>query len=103
VSEKHTARRAEKEAHRAAIIRLLVPVYPQGLTFSGLQQALMIEGRSLTSEEINFQLAYLEEGGYVKLERETRRRKTIVLGAAATRKAVDLLDGRIAEDPGIAL
>lgn len=102
------SRRAEKEAHRAEIIRHLVPLYPEGLTFSGLQQALMIARMPMDDSELEFHLAYLEESGYVKRERVSERergaRKWRTVKVAALRKAVDLLDNRLPEaDPGIAL
>jgi len=102
---RNTAKRGENEAHRAAIIRLLVPLYPGGMTFAGLQQALMIERRPLDSRELDFHLAYLEESNYLVLDKEPARRgrRQKTLHAKAARKAVDLLDGRIPEDTGIAL
>jgi hypothetical protein len=95
--------RGDNEAHRAEILRLLVPQYPTPLTFGGLQQALVINGHPMTSKELVFHVTYMEEAGYLKLERDTRRGLSRILSTAATKKGVDLHDGRIPEDPGIAL
>lgn len=100
---KQVSTRSEQNAHRAAMLRLLVPLYPEGLTLTGLQDALLIERRPLDDDALKFHLAYLEESGYVKLESSERRGRKKILLAKATRKGVDLHDGRIAEDPGIAL
>lgn len=104
MSKYEEARRADQNAHRAAIIRLLVPLYPEGLTFTGLQEALGIERRPMDEAELNFHLALLEEGEYVKLERrERRRQKQVIQRVTVTRKGIYLHDGKIPEDPGIAL
>jgi len=97
------AKRAEKEAERGSILRLVVAIYPLPMKFSGLQQALMIEGKPVDDEALEFHLSYLEESGYVRVEREERRKKKTSRLIYATRKAIDLKDGRGPEDPGIAL
>ncbi len=100
---RETARRGQHEADRAEILRLLVPGFPEPLTFNGLREGLLIGGRPMEDEGLNFQIAYLEQGGYVIVNRAERRGRKKILSVAATKKGIDLVDGRIPEDPGIAL
>lgn len=99
-----TAKRAEKEAARAAILRLLLQRYPEPMTFAALQQALLIERIPLHERDLTFQLGYLEQRHYLTLERAALRLSpNRILLASLTDKGVDLLDGRIPPDPGIAI
>jgi hypothetical protein len=94
------------EAQRGVILMILVHRNLEWVPFQELKQQLARgQGYLLTDSELRFHLNYLAEPsrGYV----ETRglrpgRQDPSLTQVRATSKAVDLLDGRIPPDPGIA-
>jgi hypothetical protein len=95
------------ETQRGVIVMILVRRNLEWVPFGELkQQMLRGQGYPLTDEEMRFQLLYLADAARAYIEMKPLR-----LGRAeelqhfqvrATSKAVDLLDGRIPADPGVA-
>lgn len=93
-----------REAQRGMILRILILRDLDWVIFSELHvQLVRGQGQNITAETLGFHLKYLEGKGYAEMRRLKAGRARIELTAVrATPKAVDLLDGRIAEDPGVA-
>jgi hypothetical protein len=101
---RHAAKAAVKAAARAAILRLLCARHPDPMTFLALQEALMIERYPMEDRDLAFQLDYLAQGDYIKLECARKRFGPAKIQLVSiARKGIDLLDGRRESDPGIAL
>src|SRR5574341_1367168 len=63
----------DKDVERGEIVRMLVGFHGMEMLFRTLRLGLDDIGVSLTIEDIEFHLQYLERGGYVEL---VRRRET---------------------------
>jgi hypothetical protein len=102
---KNLGRQIRQEAQRGLMVRILVEWQLEWMPSSELRlQFLRRAGYSVSDEELQFHLNYLARTGYV----ETRQLRAARAGlemttVRATPKAVDLADGRIPEDPGVAL
>jgi len=59
-------------------------------------------GYRIPDSELKFQLNYLAQGGYAETKQLRAGRSDIeLLAVRGTTKAVDLIEGRVAPDPGI--
>ena len=92
---KHDLRRGE-------IIWVLKQDYPHLVTFRHLQLALRDRNIPLSERDLASYLHYLEEGGFVRLERcyDEARSQERILAASLTAKGILLLDKKLA-DPGV--
>jgi len=96
-----------REAQRGVILLVLVHQQMNWMPYRELKlQMARGQGYALTDEELRYHLAYLSSPsrGYV----ETRRLRPGVSDpewseARATARAVDLLEGRLEPDPGVAV
>jgi hypothetical protein len=101
------AREFRDEMIRGVILNILVKHCLDWVTFGALRvQVQRGQGLALEEEELRFHLAYLgdSERGYI--ENKPLRAGRIATDFSlvrATARAVDLLDGRIDPDPGVAL
>ena len=94
------------EAQRGVILMILVHRNLDWIPVGELRQQLARgQGYLLTDEDLRFHLAYLATPGRAYVEtrglRPGRTDSSLTM-VRATAKAVDLLDGRIAPDPGVA-
>jgi hypothetical protein len=92
------------EVQRGVILMILTHRGLEWVPFSELKvQLARGQGYALTDQELWFHLRYLAGRSYVET-RSTRpgRSDLSLTQARGTPKAVDLLDGRIPSDPGIA-
>ena len=94
----------QKEVVRGKMLYYLALIYPQAATLPLLQGELDIFGYAVPLEELEFHLAYLEEKGFVSVERargpKSHREVTL---AKITAKGIDYYDGRIPADEGVYL
>ncbi len=94
------------ESQRGVILRVLIRRQLDWVPFNELKQQLLRgQGYPLTDDELRFHLTYLSDPGRGYLEvqplrsgRQEWEQKLV----RATAKAVDLLDGRLPADPGVA-
>ena len=95
------------ETQRGVILMILIRRGLEWVPFGELKQQLLRgQGYPLTDEELRFQLLYLADParGYIEVEplRLGRPQELEHLQVRATAKAVDLIDGRIPADQGVA-
>ena len=92
------------EMFRGKILYYLHLIFPQAATLPLLQAELDFFGYPATLEEISFDLAYLQEKGFVSVESVrgpyTQRNVNLV---KITARGIDYFDHRLPEDPGIYL
>jgi hypothetical protein len=85
---------------RGKILRLLIKWHPAPLNLEELHALLDDLGYSITREELESHLVYLEEPGYIKIEKRMTERieskKIRIL-----KKGIDINDGVGPEDVGI--
>ena len=102
---KNLGKQIQQEAQRGLIVRILVEWQLEWMPSSELRlQFLRRAGYPVSDDDLQFHLNYLSRAGYI----ETRQLRAARAGlemttVRATPKAVDLADGRIPEDPGVAL
>lgn len=92
------------EVLRGLILRILVLRDLDWVSFIELKlQLVRGQGQTLRDDDsLMFQLRYLSDRGYVELKRLRAGRADIELQCIrATGRAVDYLDGRLPDDPGI--
>ena len=101
----HLAQEIRDEIIRGLILCVLVKYRLEWMTFGSLRiQVQRGQGYTLDENELRFHLAYLSDSTRAYIECKSLRagRATTDFSLVrATAKAVDLLDGRIAPDPGI--
>ena len=87
------------------IVRILVEWRLEWMPFTELRlQILRRAGYAVSDEAMEYHLNYLSRAGYVDRKQLRAARAGLELTAVrATPKAVDLEEGRIAEDPAVAL
>jgi hypothetical protein len=95
------------ETQRGVILMILVRRGLDWVPFGELKQQLLRgQGYPVTDEDLRFQLQYLGDPvrGYVEIKplRLGRPPEPEQLQVRATAKAVDLIDGRIPPDQGVA-
>jgi hypothetical protein len=91
------------EAQRGILLLVLIYRGLEWVPWSELRKQMARQGYALNDEDLQFHVNYLADGGY--LESETLRAgkaKFELKRVRATRRAVDLHDGRIPADAGIA-
>ena len=93
------------EAERGMMVKILVDFNLEWMPFHELRMQLMGRlGYRLPDDQIRFQLNYLLKGGYAETRLLRAGRADLELTTVrGTAKAVDLLEGRLAPDPGIGL
>jgi hypothetical protein len=93
------------EAERGVMVRVLVGWSLEWMPFHELRAQLSTRlGYRMAESEFKFQLNYLVQGGYAETKQLRAGRADIeLLAIRATVKAVDLLEGRVPPDTGIAL
>jgi hypothetical protein len=91
------------EAERGTMVKILVDWDLEWMPYHELRMQLATRlGYRLPDSEFKFQLNYLLQGGYAESKHLRAGRSDFeLLAIRATVKAVDLLEGRIAQDPGI--
>ncbi len=94
----------QKEVLRGKVLYYLALIYPQAATLPLLQGELDIFGYAVPQEELEFHLAYLQEKGFVSVERargpKSPREVTLV---KITAQGIDYYDGRLPADEGVYL
>jgi hypothetical protein len=102
---KNLSKQVREEAQRGLIVRILVEWRLEWMPFGELRlQMLRRTGHPLSDEALQFHLNYLSRTGYVETKRLRAANAGLELTAVrAAPKAVDLVDGRIAGDPAVAL
>jgi len=100
-------REIRDEIIRGLILSVLVKHRLDWVTFGSLRvQIQRGQGFALEEDELRFHLAYLGDSARGYIENKSLRAGRAATGFSlvrATAKAVDLLDGHIAPDPGVAL
>ena len=91
------------EAERGVMVKILVDWSLEWMPFYELRVQLMRRlGYRLSESQIQFHLNYLVQGAYAETKQLRAGRADLELTAVrATTKAVDLIEGRVAPDPGI--
>ena len=90
------------EAERGCILQILMVRYPDPISFSRLYVQLIGQGQEATERDLRFHLYYLQQKGYVMLEKLSAGRAEIEMQTVRlSARGVDLLDRRIDADPGI--
>lgn len=92
----------QKEIIRGKILYYLALIYPQSATLPLLQGELDIFGYPVTTEQLDFHVAYLAEKGLVSVERKRgpKSAREIPL-VRITAKGIDYHDGRLPADEGV--
>lgn len=93
------------EAERGVMLLTLIYRGLDWVPFSELRKQMARQGYPLADDELEFHLNYLADGEYVEMETLRVRRGAAGMEmqrARATKRAVDLHDGRIPADPGVA-
>ncbi len=91
------------EAERGVMLKILVEWGLEWMPYHELRMQLASRlGYRIPDTELRFQLNYLTQGGYAETKQLRAGRSDIeLLAIRGTTKAVDLLEGRVAADPGI--
>ncbi len=94
----------QRELIRGKILYYLALVYPQSTSLPMLQGELDIFGYPVPMDDINFDVAYLKEKGFVAVEslRGPLTRTPVTL-VRITAKGIDYHDGRLPADEGVYL
>ena len=102
---KSLSRQVQEETQRGLIVQILVECRMEWMPFGELRlQMVRRTGYPLSGEALQFHLNYLARAGYVEDKQLRAARAGLELTAVrATPKAVDLADGRIPDDPAVAL
>ena len=92
----------QKEVVRGKILYYLALIYPQPATLPLLQGELDIFGYPVSTEQLNFHVAYLADKGLVTLDpkRGPKSSREITL-VRITAKGIDYHDGRLPADEGV--
>lgn len=90
------------ERERGLILTILIEAQLRPMPFALLQSHIIAQGFPVEVQGLEFHLNYLKDGGYVEVKDLREGRIELQMKVVrATRRAVDLRDGRIAADPGI--
>lgn len=102
---KNLSQQIQKEAQRGLIVQILIERRLEWVPFAELRlQFLRRAGYAPADEDLQFHLNYLSKSGYIETRQLRAARAGLELTAVrATPKAVDLAEGRISEDAGVAL
>jgi len=98
------ANEVQTEAQRGLLLKVLVSWRMERLPFSEMRiQMLRRLGYNIADEQLQFHLKYLEGAGYAQVERLRAGRADYELTTVrATPKGVDLVEGRLRPDDGVA-
>jgi hypothetical protein len=96
-------KQVQREAQRGLVLRILVDWRLEWMPFGELRlQFLRRAGYALSDEELQFHLNYLSRAGYVETKQLRAARAGLELTAVrATPKAVDMVEGRMPDDPAL--
>lgn len=102
---KNMAKQVQHEAQRGLIVRILVEWRLEWMPFGELQlHFLRRAGYAVSDEVLQFHLNYLSRAGYADIKQLRAAHAGLELTAVrAAPKAVDLVEGRIPDDPAVAL
>ena len=90
------------ETERGVLLTILILRELDWMPAHELHRQLVGQGFLVPFEDMKFHLNYLDQGGYVERKPLRAGRAELELEMVrATRRAVDLMDGRIAPDPGV--
>ncbi len=94
----------QHESQRGLILSILVDWQLEWMPFNELRVQMMRRtGAPVSDEQVKFHLNYLTQNQYAEIKQLRAGRAEIELTAVrATAKALDLKEGRLAPDPGIA-
>jgi hypothetical protein len=94
----------QKEIIRGKILYYLALIYPQPATLPLLQGELDIFGYPVSTEQLSFHVAYLEEKGLVSTEKKRGPKSAHeILLVRITARGIDYHDGRLPADEGVYL
>ena len=101
-----TIRDIEDRKHRAQrgqILRFLAIAFPRWVTPLMVRRHLRDNRLPLTFESLGFQFEYLQEKGWVEIEKKENREtdQTEIVAVKLTAAGVDLVDQRPAGDTGL--
>ena len=98
------ANEVQTEAQRGLLLRVLVSWRMEWLPFSEMRiQLLRRLGYMISDDSLQFHLKYLEASGYAETKRLRAGRADYELTTVrATPKGVDLIEGRLPADAGVA-
>ncbi|HXJ95035.1 MAG TPA: hypothetical protein VMT20_19515 [Terriglobia bacterium] len=93
----------KQESERGLMLRILVEWGLEWMPHHELRMQLSSRlGYRIPDSELKFQINYLAQGGYAETKQLRAGRADIeLLAVRATTKAADLIEGRLAPDPGI--
>jgi hypothetical protein len=99
------SKQVQQEAQRGLIVQILVEWRLEWMPFGELRlQILRRTGYPVSDGALQFHLNYLTRAGYVETKQLRAARAGLEMTAVrAAPKAVDLVEGRIPEDPAVAL
>jgi hypothetical protein len=94
----------QHESQRGVILLTLIYRGLEWVPWPELRKQMARQGYPLPDEELQFHLNYLADAQYVEVEtlRASREVGVELKRVRATKRAVDLHDGRIMADPGVA-
>lgn len=102
---KRLSKQVRQEAQRGLIVRILVEWRLEWMPFGELRlQILRRTGYPVADDALEFHLNYLSRAGYIETKQLRAARAGLELTAVrAAPKAVDLVEGRIPDDPAVGL
>jgi len=102
---KNESKQIRQEAERGSIVQILVEWQMEWMPVGELRLHLLRRaGYQLSEEDLQFQLNYLADKGYVETKHLRATKAGIEMTAVrATARGVDLAEGRIAESAGVGL
>ncbi len=91
------------ESQRGVMLLILIRRGLDWVPVTELQKQMARQGYPMLLEELEFQIKYCLDGGYLETKSLRSGRAEVELRVVrATKQAVDLRDGRLPSDPGIA-
>ncbi len=91
------------EAQRGVLLLILIRRGLDWVPVAELQKQMARQGYPMLLEDLEFHIKYCLDGGYLEAKSLRSGRADVELRVVrGTKKSVDLRDGRLAADPGIA-
>ena len=91
------------ESERGVLLLILIRRGLDWVPVTELQKQMARQGYPMVIEDLDFHTKYCLDGGYVEAKSLRSGRADVELRVVrATKRAVDLRDGRLPADPGIA-
>lgn len=102
---KKLSQQVQREAQRGLIVRILVEWGLEWIPSGELRlQFLRRAGYAVTDDQLQFHLNYLSSAGYIETKLLRAAQAGLEMTAVrATPQAVDLVEGRIGDDPAVGL